>query len=85
MICKHIIEFAKLAEAFCLTTKIFCDTDVGLHETPAWDYRRSDQASVGAERLLKVKYLARMCNDSSGLCAEDVRSDVFTTHSCISV
>jgi hypothetical protein len=71
--CKHIIEFAKLTEAFCLATRIRIDTDVVLRETPAWDYRRSDQASVGTELLLKVKYLVRMYNDSSGLCAEDVR------------
>jgi hypothetical protein len=64
---------AKRTEAFCLATKIFCDMDVGLHETPAWDYGRADQASVATERLLKVKYLVRMYNDSSGLCAEDVK------------
>jgi hypothetical protein len=71
--CKHIIEFAKCTEAFCLATQNFYDMDVALHETPAWDYGRADQASVGTERLLKVKYFVRMYNDSSGLCAEDVK------------
>jgi hypothetical protein len=71
--CKHILEFAKRTKAFCLATKIFCNMDVALNETPAWDYGRADQVSVGTERLLKVKYLVRMYNDSSGLCVEDVK------------
>jgi hypothetical protein len=46
---------------------------LALHETPAWDYGRADQASVGTERPLKVKYLVHKYNDSSGLCTEDVK------------
>jgi hypothetical protein len=65
--CTYIIEFAKLTEAFCLATRIRIDMDVVLRETLAWDHSRSDQANVGTEVLLRVKYLVRMYDDSSGL------------------
>jgi hypothetical protein len=71
--CEHIIQFVKRTDAFCKAEKIWCSMDDDLHETPAWDHRRSDKASVGTERLLKVKHLVRMYNDSCGLCSEDVR------------
>ena len=71
--CEHIDQFVKRTDAFCKAANISCAMDDDLHETPAWDHRRSDKASVGTERLLKVKYFVRMYNDSCGLCSEDVR------------
>jgi hypothetical protein len=62
--CEHIIQFVKRTDAFCEATNISCAMDVDLHETPGWDYRRSDKGSVGTERLLKVKYFVRMFSDS---------------------
>jgi hypothetical protein len=71
--CKLIIQFVKRTDAFCKAAKNSCAMDADLHEAPAWDHRRSDTASVGTERLLKVTFLVRMYNDSCGLCPEDVR------------
>jgi hypothetical protein len=64
--CEHVIQFVKRTDAFCEAAKICCAMDDDLHETPAWDHRRSDTASVKTERLLKVKFLVRMYNDSCG-------------------
>jgi hypothetical protein len=76
-VCEHVIQFVKSTDAFCKAAKICCamdaDRDADLHETSAWDHRRLDEASVGTERLLKVKFLVRMYHDSCGLCSEDVR------------
>jgi hypothetical protein len=75
--CEHIIQFVKRTDAFCKAANISCFMDGDLHETPAWDHRRSDKASVGTERLLKVKLLVRMYNVSCGLCSEDVRYNIY--------
>jgi hypothetical protein len=71
--CEYIIQFVKYTDAFCKASKISCAMDADLYKTPTWDHRRSDKASVGTERLLKVKFLVRMYHDSCGLCFEDVR------------
>jgi hypothetical protein len=66
--CEHIVQFVQRTDTFCKAEKIWYSMDDDLHETPAWDHRRSDKASAGTERLLKVKHLVRMYEDSCGLC-----------------
>jgi hypothetical protein len=84
IMCEHIIHFVKRTDAFCEAANTSCAMDANLHETPAWDHRRSDKASVGTERLLKVKYLVRMYNDSYTVYVLRM-SDIFTTFSYITV
>jgi hypothetical protein len=45
--CEHIVQFVQRTDAFCKAEKIWCSINDDLHETPAWDHRRSDKESVG--------------------------------------
>jgi hypothetical protein len=58
--CEHNIQFVKLTDAFCEAAHISCAMDADLHETPAWDHRRSDKASVGTTHELFSESFVRI-------------------------